>query len=712
VSTVPPTRCGTAAAPTALNTATPTFSGVGFDPNADNVSSQLQLLEGGVEVGSVLAGTVSSGAAFSWPAVSPGVLPTDAPSRVFSYRARTGDSAGLFGPYTGQCYFTVDTGRPQQPAISSADFPDGLAGKAVGETGTVTLTASTSDSDIAGFRYGFSPEQLSMWIAGSTVSAPLTLWPPTPGDTSDVERTLYVRAVDRAGNTSPLRQWSLRAKGRAVTAPPVAGDANGDRRADLAVAFDQGNGRTAIWNLLSSPGGFHPGYIGWDSGVNGFPAERAADVRGDFNGDGLADLALLRQDPDGAIRLFLAASNGSHYQTAAEPTATLTGFQLGLLKIVASDLDGDGDDDLAMFQGVAGNQTRLWSLTSQRTSFGAPVLSWDSGAGNLLIDDVTPLGGDFDGDGDGDVAYLRAHPGGQTRLWIALSTAGQLAAPVMRWDSGVGGFAADRATFASGNADGDTAGTDDIVALYDDGDTSARLLVLRLSAGAWTLGTWWDSGAAGSFDARRAKLSLGDYNLDGKADAATFAELGGGMRRLSTLASTGTAFAGAVARWDGLIADAAPSVHVDPSRRYRLIARNSDKCVEIPGARTTAGTVVDQWACVATATHETFSIPRLGASPYFYLKTFNGMCVDVEGARLADGNTVLQWGCGAPPQPNQLFRLDYVDDTARGTVVRLVIAHSGKCLTVSGAALTDGAAVVQSACGSGAHQQFYLRLEP
>ncbi|MDQ7908259.1 hypothetical protein RB614_27405 [Phytohabitans sp. ZYX-F-186] len=102
VSTVPPSPCGTAAAPTPLSTATPTFSGVGYDPNGDNVTNELEILSGETVLAGLSSGTVGSGSVVRWSPVPSGTLPTDQPGAVFSYRARTRD-AGLAGPYGERC---------------------------------------------------------------------------------------------------------------------------------------------------------------------------------------------------------------------------------------------------------------------------------------------------------------------------------------------------------------------------------------------------------------------------------------------------------------------------------------------------------------------------------------------------------------------------------------------------------------------------------
>jgi hypothetical protein len=720
VSTVPPTACGTVGTPTPVSTATPTFAGAGYDPNGDNVTNHLEILSGETVLTTIASGTVGSGSAVRWPAVPAGVLPTDKPASVFSYRARTRDG-GLYGPYGARCYFTVDTLRPAAPAVASTDYPFGTPGPAVGETGAVTFAAAAADADVAGFRYGFSPEATTMWVAagvGGTATVPVTLWPTSNGDTSDVYRALYVRAVDKAGNASPLSPgWEMVARGRAVTAPAVRGDVTGDRRADVTAVVDHGFDRTAVWNLVAGPTGFRPGYIGWDTGVSGgFPVSRVRSVAGDFDGDGLADVAMFREDPDIRVRLFLLRSDGSRYQAASEPLWTGSGYRVSHLAVVAGDFDGDGDDDLAEFQGLAGGQTKLWLHLSNRGAFGEPVLQWDSGSGGLPFAQVHPVAGDFDGDGDDDVADLFDAGAGQARLLVYPAGQGRLGAPVERWASAAGGFDARRAQLVAGNIDGDAAGADEVVALYDDGGSGARLITIGSRAGTWTAATWW-TGAAGTFDTTKASLAAGDFDADGRTDTAALYDTGGGMRRLYTFASTGSAFADKQTRWDGYVSDAKPTVQIDSSRRYRVQPLSTGKCFDVPSGSTDNGVVLQQWDCGLTKAWQTFRPERLGASPYFQLRTAPAdKCLDMRGWSLVDGGQVVQWSCAGsgPTQPNQQFQVDYVAGSGQDVVVQLRNLHSNKCLQVSGASTANGAEIVQATCAAAlpTHQLFYLRVEP
>ncbi|CAM3770077.1 RICIN domain-containing protein [Kibdelosporangium persicum] len=706
-TTVPPTPCGTATAPTALNTSSPTFSSVASDPDGDNVKGRLEILDGDTVVQTMDTPMFRSGGAFSWSPVPAGVLPEDQPAKVFNYRARIMDAL-IAGPDSPRCYFTVDRTRPVPPVITSTDFPDSTPVRSVGELGTVTFTRGGTDTDIAGFRYGFQQDKTTMWVAADaqgSATVPITVWD------DESTRPLYVRAVDKAGNISPSApSWTLTAQVRAVPGTAVRADTNGDRRADFAMLFDQGNGRTAAWNFLSTGGGFSSGYVGWDTDVSGgFPMYRIKSANGDFDGDGRSDIAVLREDPDRKVRLFVLRSDSNRFNAESEPAWT-GDYRLSHLRLAAGDFDADGDDDLAVFQGLAGAQTKLWLHRSSGGMFAAPVLQWDSGAAGLDVNHLSPVAGDFDGDGDDDIAAFRGAPGAsQTKLWLHVSTGTTFAAPVSQWESTA--FDRSKATFVTTNVNGDAGGKDEIVASYNRGGTSTQVQIFTTTGSAWSVAVGWESTA---FDSLKSSLAAGDFNGDGKGDIATLYDTGNGQRQMYTFVSTGTAFADKRTDWQGAVANVADAVYIEPNRKYRLQPSHSEKCSGTPAGNVADGGPFQQQDCVTSATHQQFDLDRIGSTPYFQIRTVAGKCLDIPSWKLEDNIAIGQWTCeptGAP-QANQQFRLDYVSGSGMDVVVQPRIVHSDKCLTVSGASTATNTAIVQSACTGAANQRYILRIEP
>ena len=93
-----------------------------------------------------------------------------------------------------------------------------------------------------------------------------------------------------------------------------------------------------------------------------------------------------------------------------------------------------------------------------------------------------------------------------------------------------------------------------------------------------------------------------------------------------------------------------------------------------------------------------------GGGPYYDLVArHSDKCVDVSDNFAADGAVALQYTCGGGL--NQRWRLR---DAGNG-YVQILAQHSGKCLDVVDASTVNGARLVQWPCGTGANQRFQRR---
>jgi len=69
----------------------------------------------------------------------------------------------------------------------------------------------------------------------------------------------------------------------------------------------------------------------------------------------------------------------------------------------------------------------------------------------------------------------------------------------------------------------------------------------------------------------------------------------------------------------------------------------ANKCVDVRGANTGDGTLIDEWTCNGTVSQQ-FSIVPLG-NGFSLLKTYANKCVDVRGAGTGDGTIIDEWTC-------------------------------------------------------------------
>ena len=557
LTTYPATACGSATHPTLLSAsvANASFTARLTDPDGNNLAAHLEIRnasDGTLVHGPVTSATVPSGSPVAWPAVPSGVLASD--GTLYSYRARAQDSKGAYGPYTDDCYFSVDTIRPGAPTITSTDYPEGAAGIDAGTVGLVTITPAPDDTDIAGYQYGFD-DTVSLWApadATGTATIPITLWgdPDFPGWGASAD--LWVTAVDRAGNRQlggASGPHTLYANDTGATVADRRGDINGDGRADVAIPLDMGQGRTAVWTFISAGSGFHPPTIGWDSGINGgHTLDRIKTVSGDFDNDGRADIALFRQDPDGQVRLFNLRSDTNQYRTDWGGAEAGT-WALNDARVVAGDFTGDGIDDVAA---IVDDQAGGWTAhvyPSTSGWFSTPADLWHvQGSGTYAWTSSQMLAGDFTGDGKADLAVVQEEAGGHSTIRVHASTGSGFAAGSQWWDSSTdadpAGFAGNSAKYVVGNVTG--SGADDIIALDHDGTkTSVKVLAADGNTFASPV-TWWDSDTgspAGWNWGGTTHLTLGDFDNDGHLDLAAIVGPGQpGQAELWRFPNTGTGF--------------------------------------------------------------------------------------------------------------------------------------------------------------------------
>lgn len=137
---------------------------------------------------------------------------------------------------------------------------------------------------------------------------------------------------------------------------------------------------------------------------------------------------------------------------------------------------------------------------------------------------------------------------------------------------------------------------------------------------------------------------------------------------------------------------------------YQLVARFSNKCVDVAASGTANGTNIQQYACNGTNAQK-FRYQANANGSYRLVNIASNKCVDVSGPSAADGANIHQWDCydGAG---NQAVRL--APSTAGS--YQLKFDHSAKCMDVSGPNAADGTNIHQWTCYAGAgNQEFYFK---
>jgi hypothetical protein len=343
-----------------------------------------------------------------WQVSTDGTTWTNIPgatATTYSFLARASDngkryramfSSSVNSAPTGAAILTVRSAF--QPA-RRADFDgDGVSDVVVWRPSTGTWYALTSSS---GFTAGISRQWGNSSLGDKVLSGDmdgdgivdLIVWRPTDGVWYWLTSGTGYNYASQGG-----RQWGNQSLGDI----PMLGDMDGDGKSDLVIW----RASTGTWYWLSSSTNYsYVSAVGLQWGNNSLGDKP---LIGDFDGDGMSDLAVWR------------ASNGTWYWLTSSTNysyASAAGVQWGNSSLndvtLTGDLDGDHKTDLIIWR--PSNGTWYWLKSSAGYSYAQQEgRQW----GNSGLGDQ-PMIGDFDGDGRGDLVVWRQSSG--TWYWLPSS---------------------------------------------------------------------------------------------------------------------------------------------------------------------------------------------------------------------------------------------------------------------------------------------------
>ena len=346
-------------------------------------------------------------------------------------------------------------------------------------------------------------------------------------------RTLPITLDPASTWDSGVGHWNLNGNKLA------AGDFNGDGFDDVAVLYGYKSTRQSRLHVFISNGDntFKSPTIWWDSGPNNWDWEGSKLTSGDYNDDGNTDLAILYgYQSTRQTKAWVFKSDGANSFNA--PTqwwdSGPNNWDWNGSKLTSGDFNGDGPQDLAVLYGYGSTrQTKAWVFTSDGTaSLNSPAVWWDSGPNNWDWNGSKLTSGDYNDDGNTDLAVLYGYKANRdVRTWVFESSTGNFNPPTSWWQAGPGNWDWNGSRVYSGDFNG--LNGDDLSIFYSYASDQSAIFDLTSNNNDGFIGATsrWNSGP-GNWPGDSTKLVTGDFNDGNVHEFAALVDQGGSQTEL------------------------------------------------------------------------------------------------------------------------------------------------------------------------------------
>ncbi len=211
-----------------------------------------------------------------------------------------------------------------------------------------------------------------------------------------------------------------------------SGDFNGDGRDDVMAWYNYAAGNDSLFTFTANvKGGFNAPFVSTQMPAGHWFVENSKFATGDFNGDGRDDLAALYGYSDGTLKMhtFLTLPTGGFSQTSLQSWTGngTTWGSFGRTNVHAGDFNGDGLDDIAYWYDYADGHDSLFKLPANTDRSGKfvahTIRGLDIPTGNWYYQGATYVPGDYNGDGKDEIGSFYGYASGEVKTFTHLANA-------------------------------------------------------------------------------------------------------------------------------------------------------------------------------------------------------------------------------------------------------------------------------------------------
>jgi thermitase len=312
--------------------------------------------------------------------------------------------------------------------------------------------------------------------------------------------------------------------------------------------YDYGGGTMKFWNFDSDGTNFTHNLAHSNCGGCWW-LTKSQMVPADVNGDGHKDMVGIYDYGGGLMKMWAFLFNGTTVTSVKIIYSGCSGcWYLHRSQFVATDVNGDGKDDLVGAYDSGGGLMKMWSFISNGSIISSVYTSYTGCGGCWNLNSSQMFGGDINRDGRGDVIGVYDYGNSTMGMW-AFRSNGSTFTSVSKVYSGCGGcWNVGSSQFVSADVNGD--GRGDMVGIYNYGGSNMGMWSF-LSNGSTLAATNSLPQCSGCWNLGGSQMMAADVNGDGRDDVLGAREIGSNWLRLTAFVSNGTGFASGYQAYEG-----------------------------------------------------------------------------------------------------------------------------------------------------------------